>query len=123
MLKGKLYNNKLTNPPNLSAISNIFISKLIKLNKPNNGECSLTVECVVVVRKTRVRLSPFALRKVYFTLLPSKKNGEKMVNKKMEDSKKTYSKQTLSCFSLKNKVITLIKLNSETSCLKADVKQ
>ncbi len=39
---------------------NLFIPYSFKLN---NGDCSLMAERVVVVRKTRVRFSPFTLKR------------------------------------------------------------
>ena len=82
----------------------------------NNGGCSLTVERVTVARKTRVRLSPFALNKLQSRVEYKMANRKKMVDK-LNDSK-----QTLSCFSSKDKVIMLTKLKGGASYLKADAK-
>ena len=71
--------------------------------KLNNGDCSLTVERVVVVRKTRVRLPSFTL-------------GEKMaIKNKLALFVIDCSQSVSPDCSLKNNVNQITKLNVENS--------
>ena len=45
----------------LDGVQESLIPDIKKPQVSYNGDCSLTVECVTVARKTRVRLPPFAL--------------------------------------------------------------